>query len=64
MLIKMDDIKFTYRIVLVEYRESDLHAFSLYDKQESCKGKKDLVETRTRMDGDVDFVIRTKVRDE
>lgn len=59
----MDDTKFAFRIVLVEFRDSDLKPFSLYDKQESCMGKKDLIQTKIKMEKEVALLIETKVRE-
>ena len=58
----MDETKFALRIVLVEFTEGDLKNFSLYDKTEACRGKKDLIKTKTRMYKEVDTLIETKVR--
>ena len=53
--------KFAFRIVLVEFRDGDLIQFPLYDKTEACHGKTDLIQTKKRMNGDVDFVIENKI---
>ena len=57
----VEKTKFAFRIVLVEFRESDLIAFPLSDKTEACEGKIDLIQTKKRMNKNVDFIIENKI---